>query len=149
LDDTFPGLKVEHGFHFFAGGPELLHGRALCSTAFLLITVLVTSIFSFLKKAGSQTLSMKFVYLGSRGEHQPSSGFFYPSSSSACINTSRMADAHPTALFSASAPAPCGAAKHAFRSPAKFADERDYGSFGFAFALVLWIYYSCIVLSSG
>jgi membrane protein len=127
----------------------------LLSTAFLLITVLVTSIFSFLKKAGSQTLSMKFVYLGSRGELiSLLLAFFFTLCLFFClykyIPYRRMRT--QTALFSAlCAGALWEVAKHAFRLYLlKFADVSViYGSFGFAFALVLWIYYSCIVFIVG
>jgi membrane protein len=125
------------------------------STLFFLATVLVTSIFSLLKKIGAQPLAMKFQYLGTRWEV---AGIFLAFFFTVClffclykyvpfrkIRTS-------TALFAA-----LGAgilwelAKHGFRFYlVKFADVNEvYGPFGLLFALFLWVYYSCIVFILG
>jgi membrane protein len=125
------------------------------STLFFLATVLVTSIFSLLKKISAQPLAMKFQYLGTRWEVASILlAFFFTLCLFFClykyvpfrkIRTS-------TALFSA-----LGAgilwelAKHGFRFYLfKFADVGQvYGPFGLLFALVLWVYYSCIVFILG
>jgi membrane protein len=124
-------------------------------TVFLLITVLVTSIFSLLKKTSTQTLGMRFVYLGSRAELVSLLlAFFFTVCLFYClykyIPHKQMRT--QTAFFSAlSAGILWELAKHGFRIYLlKFADlSLVYGSFGFVFALVLWIYYSCIVFIFG
>ncbi len=125
------------------------------STVFLLMTVLITSIVSLLRKMGAVTLATKVVYLGNKGEVlSVLLAFFFTVCLFFClykyIPNRRMATG--TCVFSA-----LGAgilwelAKHAFRLYLlKFANlSLVYGSFGLAFALVLWIYYSCFVFILG
>jgi membrane protein len=143
------------------GGRGILRGKLFdlkmmfLSTLFFLATVLVTSIFSILKKISAQPLAMKFQYLGARWEVASILlAFFFTVCLFFClykyvpfrkIRTS-------TALFAA-----LGAgilwelAKHGFRFYLlKFADVSEvYGPFGLLFALVLWVYYSCIVFILG
>ncbi len=125
------------------------------SSLFFLATVLVTSVFSLLKKISAQPLATKLQYLGAREEAVSILlAFFFTLCLFFClykyvpfrkIKTS-------TALFSA-----LGAgilwelAKHGFRFYLlKFADvSQVYGPFGLLFVLVLWVYYSCIIFILG
>lgn len=125
------------------------------STLFFLATVLVTSIFSLLKKFSTNTLGMKFSYLGVRGELVSILlAFFFTACMFFCLYKfiPYKKVRTETALFSA-----LGAgifwevAKHGFRFYLlKFVDlSQVYGSFGLLFALVLWVYYSCIAFILG
>ena len=127
----------------------------LLSTLFFLATVLVTSIFSLLKKISAQPLEMKFQYLGTRYELAGILlAFFFTVCLFFCLYkyVPFRKIRNSTALFAA-----LGAgilwelAKHGFRFYLlKFADlSQVYGPFGLLFALVLWVYYSCIVFILG
>jgi len=116
---------------------------------------LVTSIFSLLKKFSTNTLGMKFSYLGVRGELVSILlAFFFTACMFFCLYKfiPYKKVRTETALFSA-----LGAgifwevAKHGFRFYLlKFVDlSQVYGSFGLLFALVLWVYYSCIAFILG
>ncbi len=127
----------------------------LLSTLFFLATVLVTSIFSVLKKFSTNTLGMKFLYLGVRGELVSILlAFFFTVCLFFCLYkfVPYRRIRTETAFFAA-----VGAgilwemAKHGFRFYlVKFVDlSQVYGSFGLLFALVLWVYYSCIAFILG
>jgi membrane protein len=125
------------------------------STLFFLATVLVTSLFSLLKKAGANVLGMKFLYLGARGELiSILLAFFFTFCMFFClykfIPARRLQT--KTALSAAlGASVLWEIAKHGFRHYLfKVADlSQVYGSFGLLFALVFWVYYSCIVFILG
>lgn len=151
LDTVF---QVKEGRGFFQAKLFDLKMMFL-STLFFLATVLVTSIFSLLKKFSTNTLGMKFFYLGVRGELVSILlAFFFTICMFFCLYKfiPYKKVRTETALFSA-----LGAgifwevAKHGFRLYLlKFADlSQVYGSFGLLFALVLWVYYSCIVFVLG
>ena len=124
-------------------------------TGFLLATVLITSVSSFLGKIGSPTLGVKLLYLGRRAELiSLLLAFFFTVGLFFClykyIPYRRIRT--QTALFAAvCAGVLWEVAKHAFRLYLmKFADlSLIYGSFGFVFALVLWVYYSSFVFILG
>jgi membrane protein len=127
----------------------------LLGSVFFLATVLVTSVFSLLKKVSAQPLAAKFQYLGARWE---AAGiflaFFFTIGLFFClykyvpfrrVKTS-------TALFAALAAGVLWElAKHGFRFYLLTAADvsQVYGPFGLLFALVLWVYYSCIVFILG
>jgi membrane protein len=125
------------------------------STLFFLATVLVTSIFSLVKKFSTNTLGMKFFYLGVRGELVSILlAFFFTVCMFFCLYKfiPYKKVRTETALFSAlGAGILWEVAKHGFRFYLlKFADlSQAYGSFGLLFALVLWVYYSCIAFILG
>jgi membrane protein len=127
----------------------------LLSTLFFLATVLVTSIFSILKKVRAQPLTMKLQYLGARYELASIFlAFFFTVCLFFCLYryVPFRKIRNSTALFSAlGAGVLWELAKHGFRFYLlKFADVNEvYGPFGLLFALVLWVYYSCIVFILG
>ena len=127
----------------------------LLSTLFFLATVLVTSIFSILKKFSAQPLAMKLQYLGARYELASIFlAFFFTVCLFFCLYryVPFRKIRNSTALFSAlGAGVLWELAKHGFRFYLlKFADVNEvYGPFGLLFALVLWVYYSCIVFILG
>jgi membrane protein len=127
----------------------------LLSTLFFLATVLVTSIFSILKKFSAQTLAMKLQYLGARYELASIFlAFFFTVCLFFCLYryVPFRKIRNSTALFAAlGAGVLWELAKHGFRFYLlKFADVNEvYGPFGLLFALVLWVYYSCIVFILG
>jgi len=127
----------------------------LLSTLFFLATVLVTSIFSILKKISAQPLAMKLQYLGARYELASIFlAFFFTVCLFFCLYryVPFRKIRNSTALFSAlGAGVLWELAKHGFRFYLlKFADVNEvYGPFGLLFALVLWVYYSCIVFILG
>ena len=151
LDAVF---QVKEGRGFLQGKLFDLKMMFL-STLFFLATVLVTSIFSLLKKFGTNTLGMKFFYLGVRGELVSILlAFFFTVCMFFCLYKfiPYKKVRTETALFSALAAGIFWeGAKHGFRLYLlKFADlSQVYGSFGLLFALVLWVYYSCIVFILG
>ena len=125
------------------------------STLFFLATVLITSFFSLLKRISANTLGMKFLYLGVRGELiSILLGFFFTVCLFFCLYkfVPYRRIRTKTALYAA-----LGAgilweiAKHGFRLYLlKFADlSQVYGSFGLLFVVVLWVYYSCIAFILG
>jgi len=125
------------------------------STLFFLATVLVTSIFSLLKKFSTNTLGMKFLYLGVRGElisillaFSFTVGLFFCLYKFVPYKRIRT----ETALCAAfGAGILWEMAKHGFRFYLlKFVDlSQVYGSFGLLFVIVLWVYYSCIAFILG
>jgi len=151
LDVVFPSKE----------GRGILRGKLfdlkvmLFSTLFFLATVLVTSLFALLKKVGVNVLGTKFIYLGVRGELiSILLAFFF----TVCmffylykiVPQKRIQTR--TALYAALAASILWeVAKHAFRHYLfKVADlSQLYGSFGLLFALVFWVYYSCIVFILG
>jgi membrane protein len=125
------------------------------SSIFFLATVLVTSLFSLLKKAGVNVLGMKFLYLGARGELiSILLAFFFTFCMFFCLYKFIPARKLQTKIAFYSA---LGAsilweiAKHAFRHYLfqSVDPSQVYGSFGLLFALVFWVYYSCIVFILG
>lgn len=127
----------------------------LLSTLFFLATVLVTSIFSLLKKISAHALGTKFLYLGARGELiSILLAFFFTVCLFFClykfIPYRRVRTEN--ALFGAlCAGILWEGAKNGFRLYLlNFADlNQVFGSFGLLFALFLWVYYSCIVFILG
>lgn len=122
---------------------------------FFLATVLVTSLSSLLKRISPNILGFKFLYLGIRGELI---SFFLAFFFTFCmffflykfmlyqrIQTK-------TALFAALGTSILWeVAKQGFRLYLFNALDlsKAYGSFGLLFALVFWVYYSCIVFILG
>ena len=151
LDVVFPAKE----------GRGILRGKLFdlkvmfSSSLFFLATVLVTSLFAFLKKAGVNVLGMKFLYLGARGELiSILLAFFF----TVCMFfylykiVPKRKIRTRTALYAALAASILWEmAKHGFRHYLfKVADLGQlYGSFGLLFALVFWVYYSCIVFILG
>ena len=127
----------------------------LLSTLFFLATVLVTSIFSILKKVSAQPLAMKLQYLGARYELASIFlAFFFTVCLFFCLYRyiPFRKIRNSTALFAAlGAGVLWELAKHGFRFYLlRVADVNEvYGPFGLLFALVLWVYYSCIVFILG
>jgi membrane protein len=125
------------------------------SSLFFLATVLVTSLFSLLKKAGANILGMKFFYLGVRGELiSILLAFFFTVCMFFCLYKfmSYRRIRAGTALYAAFwASILWEIAKHGFRLYLfkVAALSQIYGSFGLLFALILWVYYSCIVFVLG
>ena len=120
------------------------------SSLFFLGTVLITSFFSVLKKVGGYIPGLKFL-LGVYGEIiSIPLAFIFTAAMFFCIYKFipyRRIQTE-TALFSAlGASILWEVAKHTFRLYLlKAADlTQIYGSFGLLFALIFWIYYSCIV----
>ena len=125
------------------------------SSLFFLATVLVTSLFSLLKSIGPNILKVKFFYLGFRGELLSLLlAFFF----TFCMffllykfipyrrirtNTALYAALGASILWEF--------AKQGFRFYLlNMADlSKVYGSFALLFALVFWVYYSCIVFIIG
>jgi membrane protein len=127
----------------------------LLSSLCFLATVLVTSLFALLRKAGVNILGMKFLYLGARGELiSILLAFFFTCGMFFCLYkiVPKRRIQTRTALYAALAASVLWEmAKHGFRHYLfKVADLGQlYGSFGLLFALVLWVYYSCIVFIFG
>ena len=151
LDVVFPAKE----------GRGILRGKLfdlkvmLLSSLFFLATVLVTSLFALLRKAGVNILGMKFLYLGARGELiSILLAFFFTFCMFFCLYkiVPKRRIQTETALYAAfGASILLEMAKHGFRHYLfKVADLiQVYGSFGLLFALVFWIYYSCIVFILG
>jgi membrane protein len=125
------------------------------SSLFFLATVLVTSLFSLLRRVGANILEMKFFYLGVRGELiSILLAFFFTVCMFFCLYKFvpyRRIRAG-TALYAAfGASVLWEIAKHGFRLYLfkVAALSQVYGSFGLLFALILWVYYSCIVFILG
>jgi membrane protein len=126
----------------------------LCSI-FFLATVLITSLSSLLKSVSPKILGTKFLYLGMRGELiSLLLAFFF----TFCmffflykfIPYRRMRT--KTALYAAlGASVLWELAKQGFRLYLfNVVDlSKVYGSFGLLFALVFWVYYSCMVFILG
>ena len=122
---------------------------------FLLATVLVTSLSSMIKQAGPQALGVKFLYLGVRGELTILLlGFVF----TFClffflykfVPNQRIQNRE--ALYAAFAASFLWElAKQVFRFYLlNVADwNKMFGSFTLLFALILWVYYSCIVFILG
>ena len=122
---------------------------------FLLATVFVTSLSSMLRQMTPQTLGVKFLYLGMRGELTILLlGFVF----TIClffflykfVPEQKIQTRH--ALYSALAASILWElAKQIFRFYLMNVAEwnKVYGSFTLLFALVLWVYYSCIVFILG
>ena len=127
----------------------------LLSSLFFLATVLVTSLFALVRKAGVNVLGMKFLYLGARGELiSILLAFFF----TVClffylykIVPKRKIQTRTAFYAALAASILWELAKHGFRHYLfKAADlGQVYGSFGLLFALVFWVYYSCIVFILG
>lgn len=125
------------------------------STLFFLATFMITSIFSLLKSVSPQILGTKFLYLGIRGELiSLLLAFFF----TFCMFfflykfiPYRRIDTK-TAIYAAlGASILWELAKQGFRLYLfDLVDlSKVYGSFGLLFALVFWVYYSCIVFILG
>jgi len=122
---------------------------------FLLATVFVTSLSSMLRQMTPQTLGVKFLYLGMRGELTILLlGFVF----TIClffflykfVPDRKIQTRH--ALYAALAASILWElAKQIFRFYLMNVAEwnKVYGSFTLLFALVLWVYYSCIVFILG
>jgi membrane protein len=125
------------------------------ASLFFLATVLVTSLFSLLKRTGANILGMKFFYLGVQGELiSILLAFFFTVCMFFCFYKfmSYRRIRAGTALYAAFwASVLWEIAKHGFRLYLfKVASlSQVYGSFGLLFALILWVYYSCIVFVLG
>jgi membrane protein len=147
-------MEVKEGRGFLRG--KLLDGKMmLVSGLFLLATVFVTSAFSILKTISPQVFGAKFFYLGMRGELiSLLLSFFF----TVClffllyrfIPYRRM----PTKAAVNSALAASilwELAKHIFHYYLlNLADiSKVYGPFALLLALILWVYYSCIVFILG
>ena len=151
LDVVFPAKE----------GRGILRGKLFdlkvmsLSSLFFLATVLVTSLFAFLRKAGVNILGMKFLYLGARGELiSILLAFFFTFCMFFCLYkiVPKRRIQTSTALYAALATSVLWeVAKHGFRHYLfKVVDLGQlYGSFGLLFALVFWVYYSCIVFILG
>ena len=151
LDEIF---QVKEG-RGILGGKIFDLKMMFLSTLFFLATVLVTSIFSLLRKAGVNVLGMKFLYLGARGELIGILlAFFFTFCMFFCLYKfipNRRIQTR-TALYAAlAASALWEMAKHGFRHYLFTATDlgQVYGSFGLLFALVFWVYYSCVVFILG
>jgi membrane protein len=125
------------------------------SSLFFLATVLVTSVFSLLKRAGANILGVKFLYLGVRGELVSILlAFFFTFGMFFCLykfipyRRVRTKTAFHAAL---GASLLWEIAKHGFRLYLfkMAALSHLYGSFALLFTLILWVYYSCIVFILG
>jgi membrane protein len=122
---------------------------------FLLATVLVTSLSSMVKQVSPQALGVKFLYLGVRGELTVLLlGFVF----TVCLFfflykfVPHQKIPSREALYAALAASLLWElAKQVFRFYLmNVADwNKVYGSFTLLFALVLWVYYSCIVFILG
>ena len=151
LDTVF---QVKEGRGFLEGKLFDLKMMFL-STLFFLATVLVTSIFSILKKFSVKSLGMKFLYLGVRGELiSILLAFFFTVCLFFCLyRFVPYRRIRTETAFSAAVAASIlwEVAKHGFRFYLlKFVDlGQFYGSFGLLFALFLWVYYSCITFILG
>jgi membrane protein len=151
LDEVF---QVKEG-RGILGGKIFDLKMMFLSTLFFLATVLVTSLFSLLKKAGVNILGMKFLYLGARGELiSILLAFFFTFCMFFClykfIPQRRLQTS--IALYGAlGASILWEIAKHGFRHYLFTVVDLSqvYGSFGLLFALVFWVYYSCIVFILG
>lgn len=151
LDAVF---EVKEGRGIFQGKLFDLKMMFLCSI-FFLATVLVTSLSSLLKSVSPKILGTKFLYLGMRGELiSLLLAFFF----TFCmffflykfIPYRRMRT--KTAFYAAlGASVLWELAKQGFRLYLfNVVDlSKVYGSFGLLFALVFWVYYSCIVFILG
>jgi membrane protein len=122
---------------------------------FLLATVLVTSLSSLVKQASPQALGVKFLYLGVRGEL---SILFLGFVFTVCLFfflykfVPHQRIQNREALYAALAASVLWElAKQVFRFYLlNVADwNKVYGSFTLLFALILWVYYSCIVFILG
>ncbi len=151
LDVVF---QVKEGRGFFHGKIFDLKVMFL-STVFFLATFLVTSFFSLFKRISAKTLGMKLLYLGSQGELiSILLAFFFTTCMFFCLYKfiPYRKNRTETAFFSALAAGLLWElAKQGFRLYLmKFTNlHQVYGSFGLLFALVLWVYYSCIVFILG
>jgi len=150
--DTVFQIKPERGF--FRGKLFDLK-MMLLSTLFFWATVLVTSIFSLLKKFSTHTLGMKFLYLGVRGELI---SILLAFSFTVCLFFClykfvpyRRIRTETAFLAAVAASILWEMAKHGFRFYLlNFVNfDQFYGSFGLLFALFLWVYYSCIAFILG
>lgn len=127
----------------------------LLASLFFLATVLITSFFSLVKRASTQLLGMKFLWLGFRGEILTLLlAFSFTVLMFFCLYRYVPAGrTNPrTAWYAAFAASLLWElAKQGFRLYLfQFADlTKIYGSFSLLFALIFWIYYSCIVFILG
>ncbi len=127
----------------------------LLSTVFFLSTVLVTSLFSILKRLSTGTLGRKFHYLGTRWELVSILlAFSFTVALFFCLYrfVPNRRIKNETALCAAiGAGVLWELAKHGFRFYLlKFADLGQlFGSFGLLLAIFLWVYYSCIAFVLG
>ena len=143
------------------GGRGFLRGKLfdlklmLLGTFFFLATFLVTSVFSLVKKISPNTLGMKLWYLGARGELMSILlAFFFTGCMFFCLYKYipyRRIRTETAVVSALGAGILWEIAKQAFRLYlSRFFDfNQAYGSFGLLFALVLWVYYSCIVFILG
>jgi len=151
LDEVF---EVEEGRGIIEGKVFDLK-MMLLSSLFFLATVLITSLSSFLKNASPNILGTKFLYLGMRGELISLLlaflftfclfFFLYKFIPYRRVETK-------TALCAAlGASILWELAKQVFRLYLLNAVDlsKVYGPFGLLFALVFWVYYSCIVFILG
>jgi membrane protein len=124
-------------------------------TLFLLATVLVTSLSSLVKQASPHALGAKFLYLGVRGETTVLLlGFLF----TVCLFfflykfvPGRKISIRSSLYAALAASLLWELAKQVFRFYLLNVAEwnKVYGSFTLLFALVLWVYYSCIVFILG
>jgi len=124
-------------------------------TLFFLATFMITSIFSLLKSVSPQILGAKFLYLGVRGELiSLFLSFFF----TFCmffflykLIPYRRIDTKIAIYSALGASILWELAKQGFRLYLfDLVDlSKVYGSFGLLFALVFWVYYSCIVFILG
>jgi membrane protein len=125
------------------------------SSLFFLGTVLITSIFSLLKKISGNFLEMKFLYLGMPGELiNIFLAFSFTLLLFFCLykfipyGRTLTKTAFAAALITSIL---WEIAKHGFRYYLFGVVDlgQVYGSFGLLFALIFWVYYSCIVFILG
>jgi len=151
LDEVF---QVKEGRGIFQGKLFDLKMMFL-SSLFFLSTVAVTSFFSLLKKVSPSAIGMKFFYLGVRGEFI---SLLLAFSFTVCLFfilykfiPYRRIQTRAAFWAALGAGILWEVAKHGFRLYLfKAVDlSQVYGSFGLLFALLLWVYYSCIVFILG
>lgn len=147
-------MEVKEGRGFLQG--KLFDGKMmLVSGLFLLATVFVTSASSFLKTISPQIFGAKFIYLGMRGELiSLLLSFFFTGCLFFLLYRFIPYRRMPTnaALNGALAASILWElAKHAFHYYLlNLADLTNvYGPFTLLLALILWVYYSCIVFILG
>ncbi len=147
-------VEVKEGRGFLQG--KLFDGKMmLVGSLFLLATVLVTSASSVLKNVSPQIFRTKFLYLGVRGElGSLFLAFFF----TACLFfflykfvPYRRMPTKATLYAALTASILWEVAKQIFRFYLlSLADVgKVYGPFTLLFALVLWVYYSCIIFIVG
>ena len=147
-------MEVKEGRGFLQG--KLFDGKMmLVSGLFLLATVFVTSASSVLKNLSPQIFGAKFFYLGMRGELSSLLlSFFF----TVCLFfflykfvPYRRMSMRAAVMGALAAGILWELAKQMFRFYLlNLADvSKVYGPFTLLFALVLWVYYSCIVFILG